>query len=379
MELYVLSDNFRTEYVIDTFLSLIWTERYTSAGDTKIVLPLNPFYVDSFKPGKFLGIPDSNEIMVVENQLIENGLLKISGQSLITILNQRYVWEPDVSGNDPTNPPMSYVLDQFTPGYFIAGVVNRFAVLLPEYPGTAHDMNEVQEKIPNFSITEWDNSGTAEELTAALGPIYDAVKPIAEMYQVGMSLYLASTNPLSLKFKTYKGKDRTSNQTINDLIRLSPSTDDLSDVKELRSNVEEINNIYVWAGVEMRRYEIVNGVMVQEGPPSPGLHRRTAVLHPAVTPELFRPGHGIYKDYMFPKMGNAWQTAKYYLTQRKQLHIVDAQVTALTNYKFGIDYRLGDVIEYESIMGTIANARITEYIRSHDSQGERAYPTIVIE
>ncbi len=62
------------------------------------------------------------------------------------------------------------------------------------------------------------------------------------------------------------------------------------------------------------------------------------------------------------------------------MHIVDAQVNQLTQYKLGVHFGLGDLIEVKSpTTGAISTARITEHIRSHDSSGEKAYPTITIE
>ncbi len=87
-----ITETFTLNYIIDEYVSAIWTERYTTAGDVNLVLVPSKHYIDSLKPGTYLGIPDSKEVMEIENQIIENGLLKISGRSLLTILNQRYVW-----------------------------------------------------------------------------------------------------------------------------------------------------------------------------------------------------------------------------------------------------------------------------------------------
>lgn len=381
MKLHVLTNTFALNYVIDEYVSLIWTERYTSAGDVKFVTIPHKFYIDSLVPGTFVSIPDSKEVMIIETQVIENGLLKISGSSLLSVLNYRYVWEPDTASTASTTPPMDYKSSEFAPGHFIAQVVYRFAIWIPPFPAgkRGQDLDAEEERIPNLSVKSIDYSGVDEELTAPLGPIHAAIKPIAETYNVGMSLYLDFANTdgsYSLGFKTYKGKDRTSNQTANSRMRLSSTFDEISDVKELRSNVEEINSIYVYTNDSMVRFgvrdadgKVVDGQFMD---PAPGLGRRVKILHPAIISEQYEKPRNTY-SYMT-------EVAKYYLTQYKPTHIVDAQILSLINYKFGIDYGLGDIIEYESaITGAISKARVTEYIRSHDSSGEKAYPTIVIE
>ena len=45
-------------------------------------------------------------------------------------------------------------------------------------------------------------------------------------------------------------------------------------------------------------------------------------------------------------------------------------------FQYGIHYNLGDVIEVEGNTGVVQSARITEYIRSQDAAGEKAYPTV---
>jgi hypothetical protein len=392
MELTVLTEEFLPEHVIDNFTSLIWTERYTSAGDVQLVLLPTKFHIDILKPGTFLSIPDSKEIMIVDTALIEGGLLKVKGPSLIDILNHRFIWEPDDDDGFTWKPtstsdnvlPKDYTRKDFAPGRFITHVVNRFAIVVQPFPryNNVHALNVETEQIPNLLISVYDDSGVDEELTARLGPIYDAIKPIAEMYKVGMSLYLDYVNTggsYGLRFKTYKGKNRTSNQTENTLMRLAPSFDEISDIKELVSNTEEINNVYVFSYNQFTqlRFDDSGSISarhlggISSRPTGPSLGRRTLIVHPALTPELYNKNAN-----PTPFLSNR-QLARYFLT--RPVHIVDGQINSLANYKFGVDYGLGDLIELESYMGATSKARITEYIRSHDSSGEKAYPTVVVE
>jgi hypothetical protein len=57
---------------------------------------------------------------------------------------------------------------------------------------------------------------------------------------------------------------------------------------------------------------------------------------------------------------------------------IDGQTSPISDYKFGTDYGLGDIIELEGITGAISKARVTEFIRSQDQTGERSYPTISV-
>ncbi len=366
-------------YVVNTYVSLIWTERYTSAGDMQLVVVASEFYMDLLKPGTFVRILNSNEVMRIETQSLDNNLLTIQGTSLLSLLNQRYVW-PMGYGTSPNGfVPVNYVDKYRAPGEFISEVVRRFAITITWKWGdgvlTWHSMDELEEEIPNLELGPIDYSGEVTELTASMGPLYDAIKSVAESSKVGIALHIdyetIQAGLYTLKFKTYQGVNRTSNQTRNPLIRLLPENDDIYNIKELKSNAEEINVVYIWNSLALWKYK--------DGFPTP-LNRRVKVIHPAITPEYFNEFDDSYGEKVYHPKVNANQLAKYFLQRSKQMHIVDAQVNQLTQYKLGVDFGLGDLIEVKSpTTGEISVARITEYIRSHDSSGEKAYPTITIE
>jgi hypothetical protein len=381
-ELFVMDEDTLDDpslaYVIDTYVSLIWTERYTSAGDVQLVVVASEFYMDLLKPGKFLRAWNTREIMRIETQSLDNNLLTIKGTSLLSILNQRYVW-PMGYGTSPNGfVPVNYVDTARKPGDFISEVVRRFAITITWEWGdgvpTWHSMDELEEEIPNLTLGDIDYSGEVIELTAPMGPLYDAIKPVAESNNVGISLYLAPeivNGKHTFKFKTYQGKDRTSAQNTNPLLRLLPENDDIYNIKELRSNAEDINVVYIWNSLALWKYK--------DGFPTP-LNRRVRVIHPAITPEWFNEFDDSYGEKVYHPKVNANQLSKIFLNRGKKMHIVDAQVNQFTQYKLGVHYGLGDLIELKSpTTGEISTARITEHIRSYDSSGSKAYPTIEIE
>jgi hypothetical protein len=377
MQLQVLNNKFLLNYTIDTYVSLIWTERYTSAGDMQLVVVSSKFYMNSLKPGTFVKIPESKEVMRIDTQMLDNNLLTIKGTSLLSLLNQRYVW-PMGYGSSPNGfVPVNYVDSYRKPGEFISEVVRRFAITITWKWGdgvpTWHSMDELEEEIPNLELGNIDYSGTVTELTAPMGLLYDAIKPVAETHKVGITLYLyyANANKYVFRFVTYQGTNRTSKQTKHPLIRLSPLKDDIYNIKELRTNAEEINVVYIWNGLGLWKYK--------KGFPTP-LTRRVKVIHPAITPEFFNEFDDSYGEKVYHPKVNANQLAETLFKHSKQMYIVDAQVNQLTAYKLGIHFWLGDLIELVSpTTGEISTARITEHIRSDDSTGERAYPTIEVE
>ena len=65
-----------------------------------------------------------------------------------------------------------------------------------------------------------------------------------------------------------------------------------------------------------------------------------------------------------------------HLLTNRYIKSVDGEIVPDNQFKYGVHYNLGDVIEVEGNTGVIQAARITEYIRSQNNAGEKAYPTV---
>ena len=64
------------------------------------------------------------------------------------------------------------------------------------------------------------------------------------------------------------------------------------------------------------------------------------------------------------------------LSNNHFIKAVDGEIVPDNQFKYGIHYNLGDIIEVEGNSGVVQTARITEYIRAQDNAGEKAYPTV---
>ena len=58
--------------------------------------------------------------------------------------------------------------------------------------------------------------------------------------------------------------------------------------------------------------------------------------------------------------------------------IVDGEIVPTSQFAYGRDYNLGDVIEVQGYSGITQHARVTEYIHTQDSTGEKHYPTVTM-
>jgi hypothetical protein len=94
-----------------------------------------------------------------------------------------------------------------------------------------------------------------------------------------------------------------------------------------------------------------------------GLDRRVGLIDGSGT-DLTDPN--VLKNYMSMSLAEASETA-----------IFDGNINPdLNPYKFNIDYGLGDIVRLAGDYGLDESARVTEYIRSEDATGQKAYPTL---
>lgn len=386
MDLYTLTDTFLAKESIDEFVSAIWTERYSASGDFQLVLAATERNIEILKEGTYLALRGSNEVMEVQTQQIEDNLLTLNGQTLVEFLNQRFLWSPNPESSAVYERIRDYVDTTRKPGEFISHIVDKWAINPVAFAGGWAPANLTwgNEEIQFLTLGDIDTSGTVQRLTGTVGPLYDAVAALAEQYGVGISLYLESADPdtgYSLKFKTYKGVDRTSDQSVVPLVRLVPGIDDISDIKEIRSNAKFKNVVYVYyQGI------ITEHLLDPEAPAPESLERRVLIVDAEGAPTAT----GKYvTDWRWGNYGQVYVTPEDIAAFREQnardafanhnyIRTIDGQTSPITEYKYGTHYGLGDLIELEGLTGAISKARITEYIRSQDKTGERSYPTITV-
>lgn len=370
MELYTLTREFFPKDFISEFTSLIWTERYSSAGDVQLVVNPLPSVITALAPGTLLGLRGVKEIMMVENQSIENGLLTVTGSSLVKFLNQREAWFPNPA-YDGTDTTVSLSADYSatqTIGQFLADVVNK-TVINPVAFGSYWapiNIDWANDKIPGLALGRIDPNGTAKLLSFPLGPIYDGLTQLASGEAEGFKLYLESaqysTSTYVLRFATYRGKNRTSEQTTNLMVRFSPQLDSLTNVKEVSSYSEYKNTVYVFYKNQVSVHYIPTLTATPHG------FDRRAIMVDA--PDIYLDPANI------PPFRQ--QVARDALANHLYIQAVDGQVSSKNNYVFERDYYLGDIIELEGYSGLISKARVTEYIRSQDQFGEQEYPTLSV-
>lgn len=372
MEIFTLDENFRRKDVIDKYSSVIWTERYSSPGDIKIEVDPSKEMISKLSEGTFIGLKGSQEVMIIDTQSIENGRMTVSGSSLLEFLNQRMVYV-NILGSAVNH--LSLFLKTGTPAANIAWIIEHMFI----------DSYIPNDRMAKVTIGEVYGGGDViNNLEIPYAPILDAIKPIADTYALGLSLYLDHPANLEdgidygLKFRVYKGEDLTF-PTGPNFVRFSPDDDSLTKVKELKSILEYKTVAYAYANNEPNVLHIST---IEAYPGSNFLGefaRRSLFLFfddltlasmGAVDPSSPTPE----ETADFISMMD--ERAKKILAEHNHTQVVDGEVVPQNQFKYGVHYNLGDVVELRGYSEIGQKARITEYIRVKDASGERTYPTV---
>lgn len=370
MNVYTLDpSNFQKKDVIEDFSSIIWTERYSSAGDIELVLPATPTTVTNIKDGTCIAIDGSKEVMLIDTQSVENGLIKVTGNSLLKFLNERVLRSKSISIFYGFHNYMIYVKPA---GQGIAEVVSKVCISDSDVATlqTGGNLNYIS----NLTLGVFDTTGPNRIILLPYGPLYDVIEAFAKIDNLGLSLYLDYTTDVtySLKFTTYRGLNRTSDQTDRPVVRFSSALDSLTNIKEFRSNVGYKTAVYVFA-TEYFQEELPPGVAFAPGTEAfTNFQRRMLFLHDdSITKAIYG------TDYA--KVNSDLTTiARNVLANNNFTKILDGEVLPQSEFQYGVHYGLGDIIELQGHSDLSQKARITEYIRTQDATGERAYPTVSI-
>jgi hypothetical protein len=304
--------------------------------------------------------------------------MKLSGISLLPWLNNRFVRASSA------HKDRYWYISGDSAGYVLWAIVyNMCCQGSPYLDGTIpiNIANPEQLVIPGLGLNDYDTSGDPIQVGVPYGPVYDAMVEIAKTYEVGMQIVFDPSQEFPLGFRSYKGLDRTSGQTDNPAIRFSPEMDSFTDIKELQSIAALKTLVYTFAPglnpaenadppeVDLRT---TPGVSALTGTQYTGFDLRAQMIFADdITTDMVEGSSANLLAILNSRAQDALTSAHYVKT-------VDGEIVPDNQFQYGTHYNLGDVIEVEGNTGTVQLARVTEYIRSQDSAGEKAYPTVSV-
>lgn len=359
MEVYTLDSKLRRIEVIDRFESLIWTERWGAFGDFEIVMFATPEIQKLLVVDTKLAMNESDRVMIISKATKTNNsdgaaTITIIGNSMENILEDRVATEGLVGLSDDKDWTITG-----TPAGIIRYMFLRICV---------QGMLSPSDIIPLLSPTFYPPNTLPESsqvitVKVPLSSLYKAIKDIADIYGLGFRL-VRNLDKSQLAFDVYTGDNLTSQQTTRQPVIFSQDLDNLNNITEVSSSEDHKNVAYVFA----KHGSLIvypSGV----DPSMAGFQRRVLVVD--VTDSELAAGPALNTFMMNKGLDE--------LAKHRSLFAFDGEIPQSASYKYGIDYRLGDIVEMRTEDGAINNMRVTEQIFVSDTEGERKYPTLALD
>lgn len=351
MDLLILNTNLVVVSVLDTFESMIWTERYNSHGDFEIYTKATSSTLDILQPDYYIYNSDSDYVMMIEERQIdydaEDGYrLLVKGRSVESLLDRRIIWGQTVlTGNLQAG---------------IERLLNENVISPTDTDRTISSISFESSIDPEITLLTVDAQFTRTNL-------YESIKKLCDTNEIGFKMTM-NDNLDGFIFKLYYGVDRSYEQPNNPYVVFSKDFENLVS-SEYRESITPYKTLTVVAGEgegEDRTIKIVGGGV--------GLARR----------ELYTDA----RDLQSTEDGITIPEEEY-LAQLEQRGIedllendmeksFDCKVDISQMFVYREDFFIGDFVQIISDYNIESRVQIVEMIRSQSLNGVDIYPTFKI-
>lgn len=348
MNLLVLDEDFQSIGVVDSYESLIWTDRYREAGDFELYVAATRENLALFKQNYYLWFVESDHVMIIESNEVntnsEEGChLTVTGRSLESMLDRRIVWTLTNLNGDFQNG-VKTILEN--------------AIINP---------SDSTRKIDNFVFQETEDTKITEMTIDAQytgDNIYDILVTQCEDRDIGFKIVLDEDN--KFVFSLYNGVDHSYDQETLPYVVFSPKFENI------------INTNYLESYKTMKNVTLVAG----EGE---GTDRKTKEVRKTEDTGLLR--REMYTDARdISSKDNDVQLSdtEYYaklqtrgeedLSDNKKIKTFEGKVEATQLFKYKQDFDIGDIVQITNEYGIEGKARVTEMVWSQSKTGVEIYP-----
>lgn len=352
MELEILDTEFRRVAVVDSYKSMIWTDRYCDYGDFELYIPLPTVLINDLVPDNYLYLEQSEHLMIIETAKIETDIedgdyLVVTGRSLETILMRRVI-RGQVTYQEKTTKEI------------IVDLLNSNFI----------EPSDPKRKISNFVLQDFDIPAANEVVddTQYTGDeIYDVIQSLCDNKKLGFKITLSPE--FNFIFTVYQGENRTYDQTENPYVIFSPNFENIIDSRYTKST-ENYHNAILVAGEGQGSDQKFAEVGETEG-----LYRRE--LYYIANEVSSKTDGGTLSNEEYMKLLE--KKGQDQLKENDILEEFDGKTEAIEGFTYGTDFFLGDLVQVENQYDKQGIARVTEIIFSQDVTGIEMYPTFKVE
>lgn len=355
IDVKILDENFNLVGIIDSYYSLIWTERYSDVGEFEIYTAPTDDIFHLMEVGVYASIDESPFVMVIEKSGYETSnedgdKMLISGRSLSSLLGRRIIWDQCEIGTGQ--------LANFQTA--IRMLVND-AIISPTNP---------DRRIPNFffNLSEDPRITSIEleqnEIHQYYGEnLFDTIKTLCENHKVGFRVDLDAAN--CFQFVLFKGNDLSyDNEEGNSYVVFSDEFDNVATFEYSKNNAEYYNVALV-TGEESGSSK-TNSVIGTET----GLNRREIHIDASNAVSKTVGGRTMSTaEYKYRLYSHGLEEMEKHRVQEE----CDCEVDP-DSFVANQDYWIGDVVQLGMKYGILVKARVSEIIYNLDTEGYKVYP-----
>lgn len=351
MNVYVMNSSLERVGVIDSYRSIIWTQRYYTTGDFELYLDASDDNITLCQKGYYLYREGDYEdgtfksVMIIQyvqlDTSVDNGnTLIVKGSDIKSLIGRRIIWSQTVMSGTLEENIRSVITDNIISPSDSARTIDNF--VLGDELGTTSTVN-VQATGDRIDL--W----VTEQITP---------------YEIGYDVQIVDG---SFTFFLYQGLDRSYDQSTNAYVIFSPGFENL------------LSTSYVDSSVDTKNFALVAG----EGE---GSSRRTTTAGDTTLSgleriELFVDARDVSSSTDSGTLSDSEYLAQLAtrgedaLAELGDVTVFEGEIEAETNFEYGTDYFLGDKVQIINEYGIESSARIVEIIDSEDATGRTVVPT----
>jgi hypothetical protein len=374
--------------LVEGYSSLIWTERYQTAGEFQMKIPNITYARELIPEGSYITLLDSREVMIVETHTIDkndDGIpeLTIVGRSFETFLENRDLSTSAVNNVDSDGDgtvDAQYFPQQLTTAEMAAYFLWNDVVSNPSGTPTP-------DWIPNLVVSD---STVSQDLritreAEVWGEKYAKVLELLQTGGFGLrNIRPVSTNASLISFNTsylpvrtstpsvsqlrldlYSGLDRSRYQSVNNSMVLRYDADDLTKPQYLFTLKDFKNVALVKTGDGNRTFYSAGASAATSG-----TDRRVLLVDASDIPYTA----GTTDQASFESTVQTRALAE--LAKHNQKILFAGEMSPTAAYKYNVDYSLGDLVTLMGDYDFEQTMRVSEFVRTEDKDGDRGYPTL---
>lgn len=351
MQITILNPNLDRESVVDVVDSVLWTDRYSSAGDFEVYTPATLDMLSRFRQGYYLTIPSSDHVMIIESvnlktNLEEGNKFIVKGRSLESILDRRIIWKQTiVQGSLQTG--IEKLLDE--------------NAIIPENPDRKIRRLVFEENL-DVDITglQVDSQFTGDNL-------YEVIQALCDVNGIGFRIALSPDKEFI--FKLYKGEDRSYAQDELPVLKFSPNLDNLSQTDYFHSNIPW-KTVTLVGGEGEGADRLTAIVPLDSNEAGTDLDRRE-LFTDARDVSIFSEGEVINPQEYYALL---YERGLLSLVENSRISTFEGKLDSTTTYLYGRDFFLGDIVQVENEYGIKGRSLVSELMFSENLSGTFIYP-----